>query len=477
MMKKISLLLLPLFLFASQKDITDELNTLKKEVAQLKQQMTYTQEDLDERMPIIEQSEKKTILDKLNFSPELLVRFDKLNYTNSKIEGENTKITEAGHPMIGEQRRDEFSKNFDPASYIRMRLNMSADMGNAKFHGRLIYANSTQSNQRLCILSRDIKSGSTTSSAFDVDRAYIDYLINPNSEYPFTFTFGLLPTTDGTPIQFKQGKKRSSMFPALVFDMNTYGIIGTKKIAKETFVRLIIAKAYTLRANFYPYQCNRENIYNASIAGAYADSQFYFLGNTLLSFGVNGIFNFKAQPYLGPDIDITDAHDLGSILTFGLGADIENFLTTQTTLFLHSALSNPHPNGAIDDYQITATNPDGFTDATYATGTLLQKDGYALYLGAKYNLNENINFGAEYNYGSKYWFSSTQGAEDIFNKLATRGNAYEAYTNWKFAKYLNTKISYLRIEEQYTGSGWHFGEPAKKTAVQDVFSLTLEARF
>ena len=478
-MIRYSILLLPLLAFASLSEEKIQYQEIKKELAELKEKMNNVHEDLDERLPIIEENERHTILDKINFAPEVLLRFDKFHYKTGEIEGEDTKI-QPPHPQAGEQRRDEFTKDFSPATFVRFRLNMSADMGDAKFYGRLLYSNSSQSNERICILSRDIKSGSSKSSAFDVDRAYVDYSPNKNSEYAFTFTFGLLPTTDGTPMQFKEDKPRSALFPALVFDMNTYGMIATQKLSQDTFVRFVVAKAYTLRENFYPYQCNRENIYNAGVAGIYADTKFYSLGKGLLSFGANALHNLKAQPYLGPDMDITDANNLGTMLAIGLGVDIQQFLKSDATLFLHSAISIPFDNGAIDDYQIKNPidpNDTGFTEANYATGPILQKDGYALYLGTKYDLNEEFYLGAEYNYGSKYWFSATQGAEDMFNKLATRGHAVELYTTWKYHKYLSAKLSYLGIKEEYTGSGWHFGEPAKKDAQQDIFSLTLEAKF
>jgi len=490
-MKKVSLLTLPLVLLASNSTINDKIQTLENEMKQLKQEMLYHQEDLDERMPIIEKIEKKSILDKVNFSPELMLRFDKFKYTNKSIENENTMIW--GNPDYQPDgtfnRRTGYSKDFDIASSIRFRLNMNADFDDVKFYGRMLYSNSSQANQRVCILSRDIKAG-TAASAFDVDRAYVDYSPNRDSEYAFTFSFGILPTTGGTPMQYAKGRKRNSMFPALVFDMNTYGMIGTQKLGEDTYARVILAKAYTLRPNFYPYQCNRENIDNANIMGAYADTKFHFLGNSLLTFGANMMHDLKAHPYLGPDVSSSDSHKLGTMLTFGLGLDIEKVLQTNTTLFMHTALSNPHGNGEDDDYQIVATSSGqtiqdgltedgktGFTESTYASGEMLGNNGYALYIGTKYDIDEKWNLGLEYNYGSKYWYSATQGAEDMFNKLATRGSAYEVYGVWKYNRYLNTKLSYLNIHEDYTGSGWHFGEPATKDATQSIVSLSLEARF
>jgi len=491
-MKIFILLTLPLLLLASQRDIDVRVQTLENEIKILQKKLKYHQEELDERIPIIEASEKKTILDTINFSPEILLRFDKYDYTNGMIgdtqEYENTLIYNHSGTPTGLSRRDNFTKNYDIASSLRFRLNMNAEFDDIKFYGRLLYMTSSQSNQRVCILSRDIKTG-TPGSAFDVDRAYVDYTLNKTSPYAFTFSFGILPTTNGTPMQYAQNKKRSSLFPALVFDMNTYGLIGTQKLGERTFARVVLARSYTLRPNFYPYQCNRENIDNANVAGLYFDTKQNFLGNSLLSFGVNMLNDLKAHPYLGPDVDSSNSHILGTILTFGLGIDIEKFMSTHNTLFFHTAVSNPHGNGKKEDYQIvananqglsdgkTADGHTGFTEADYASGAMLKNNGYALYTGLKYDINPLFNIGAEFNYGSKYWFSATQGAEDMYNKLALRGEAYELYGIWNFHKYLNAKVGFLNMHENYTGSGWHFGSPAKKDARQNIAYLSFEAKF
>lgn len=482
-MKILFLFLSTYYLLYSQDNLDTRVLELETQMQTLKNKMTLHQDELDERMPIIEMIEKKSILDKLNLSPEIELRVDKFNYKLGKITGENT-IIQTGE-YAGEQRRDEYTKNFDPSGYIHFRLNMNAQLdGKTSFHGRLIFANSTQANQRVCILSRDIKSHTST-SAFDLDRAYIDFTPNKNSDYAFTFSFGLLPTSGGTPMQFAQNTQRKSMFPALVFDMNSYGIILTQKFANESFARIILAKAYTLRDTFYPYQCNRENIDNATIIGAYSDTQFDILGgDTLLSFGVNMLQNLKAHPYLGPDVTASNTNVLGNMVTLGLGIDLKNIQQSGLTVFAHTALSNPHANGQIDDYQITTTNgvqnnPSdiGFSTAEYAKGEMLGSNGTSFYIGAKYDISQTLAFGTEYNYGSKYWFSATQGAEDMYNKLATRGDATEIYGMWKFHANLYAKLGFLQINEDYTGSGWHFGEPASKEGVQNISYLSLSAKF
>lgn len=508
-MKKTLLLLIPFLLSAEPVDLKNEIEFLKQRIKKLEEmviastakntkvdeivpeiriqkleeQVKNNTADITDGMDVLEVVERKTILDKINFSPELELRFDKMDYKVGEIAGENTLIYSG--PFTGQQRRKNYSKDFDPAGIIKFKLNMSAQLDdNVKFNGRMIFTNSSQSNERLCILSRDIKSNSA-SSAFDIERAYFDYTSNLNSETPFTFSFGLLPTTGGTPMQFSKNGQRQSMFPALVFDMNTYGVIGTQKFSDDTYIRGILAKAYTLRASFYPYQCNRENIDNANVIGMYVDTKLDFLGDSLFSFGVNMLHDLKAHPYLGPDIDSGSSQVLGNMFTFGAGLDVKKVADSDLTLFAHTAMSHPDGNGAKDDYQIV--NPaagtmidgvtQGFSEADYAQGEMLKDNGYSLYIGAKYDYTSALNFGLEYNYGSKYWFSATQGAEDMYNKLATRGNVAEIYSIWKFHKNINAKFAYMYSDEQYTGSGWHFGEPAKKDGTQSIISMSINAKY
>ncbi len=504
-MKKILLLAIPFILCASSEEIKNEIEFLKERIKKLEQQvnenainleetvpkikMQKLEEqvknntaDISENLPIIEAAEKKTILDKINLSPELELRLDKMDYKLGDIAEETTLMNPAD--PSSPYRRKEYSKDFDPAGLIRFKLNMSSQLDDkVKFNGRMIFTNSSQANQRLCILSRDIKSNPST-SAFDVDRAYFDYTPNTISQNPFTFSFGLLPTTGGTPMQFAQNTERKSMFPALVFDMNTYGVIGTKKLDENFYARAILAKAYTLGEAFYPYQCNRENIDNANVVGLYFDMKLNFLGDSLFSFGANMLHDLKAHPYLGPDIDSTNAHILGNMLTYGAGVDMKKVGQSDFTVFAHTAISTPQGNGQKDDYRIinpiaetTISNDVGFSDAPYAQGEMIKDSGYALYIGTKYDFLPSLNFGLEYNYGSKYWFSATQGAEDIYNKLATRGSVAEAYLTWKFYNNMSAKLGYIYTDENYTGSGWHFGEPASKDGTQNVSYINITAKY
>ena len=467
MMMRLLFLLFPLLLVADMTD--DRIKRLEERIAQLEGDHNSSVSSLEDMQVIVEEVERKSFTDVIDFTPEVRLRFDKMKYEVGEFEPIPTP--NADDTIL--RNRDDFKKNFGLASSVRFRLNMHANvLEDVSFHGRIVFQHSTQSNERLCILSHDIKSSGSI-SGIDFDRAYFDYKLNGDGDYPFIFSFGVLPTSGGTPMQFAEVRARQSVFPALVFDMDSYGLILTSELSElfgaKSFLRAIAAQAYTLNPNIYPYQCNRETLDNADIYGLYFDTRL--TENTLFSIGVNILDNLKAHPYLGPDITAQDAHNLGTMVSFGLGVDAETIGGSDLNIFVHSALSNPHGNGNEDDYKGI------FTESDYATGPMLTENGYSLYTGFHYDFTPSWMLGGEYNYGSKYWFAATQGAEDMYNKLATRGHVGEGYLIWKLNRYLFTKVGYMYTQEDYTGSGWHFGEPIAKGGEQQVGYLQINASF
>ena len=465
---RLLLLVFPLLLIADTAD--ERINSLEDRILQLEGQHNNTASNIDDMQSVVESVERKSFTDVIDFTPEVRLRFDKMHYEVGAFESAHDTANQT-------DTREDFDKDFGIASSVRFRLNMRAKpLEDVSFHGRLVFQHSTQSDQRLCILSNDIKASGSV-SGIDFDRAYFDYRFYQDSDYPFIFSFGVLPTSGGTPMQYAEMRARQSVFPALVFDMDSYGVILTSELTRlfggKSFLRAIAAQAYTLDPNIYPYQCNRETIDNADIYGLYFDT--YLTPYTLFSVGVNVLNDLKAHPYLGPDVTAEHADNLGRMITFGLGVDAEKVAGSQITLFFHTAMSHPHANGNEDDYG--PSSDVNFTNSDYATGEMLSSDGYSVYTGLLYDFGPSWILGAEYNYGSKYWFAATQGAEDMYNKLATRGHVGEGYLIWKFNRYMFSKLGYMYTKEEYTGSGWHFGTPIEKGALQQVGYLQLNASF
>ncbi|MCW9025706.1 MAG: hypothetical protein OQJ77_00185 [Thiovulaceae bacterium] len=90
MIKKIFIsIILVVFTYADSA-LEKKLEELELQIKELKNKTDNNKADLDEYIPIIEASETQSLLDKLDFLPELEVRMDKMDYKLGKIEGEDT---------------------------------------------------------------------------------------------------------------------------------------------------------------------------------------------------------------------------------------------------------------------------------------------------------------------------------------------------------------------------------------------------
>ena len=440
----------------------------------------YADTRIDELEDLVEKIETKSLSDKIEFSPELRLRSDFFQYNNrdssSQLITTNTTVaTDTTSDTRGESG-DAFNKVYQPHYSLRFRLNMTTSVyDNTKFFGRLLITKDTQNNERLCVLSRAITATSdSVATTFDIDRAYFDWRVADNT----IFTLGILPTTGGLSSNLIQNTPRKSVFPSLMFDMTTYGVALSTSLFDNTWIRTVIAKAYTLNDNIFYYQCNRETIYNAGVFGLFFETKIPLIPNNTYYIGVNTLLKLKATPYLGASnasVDMKNAKEMGNIHNFGSGIEVKNVYNF-LDFFAHASMSVPKPNGNTLDY---TTGTDPFTNDSYARGTMINNNGYAIYIGTRATIKQfnKAKIGIEYNQGSKYWFSATQGSEDVFNKLATRGNAIEAYYIQPFNEIISLRFGYLQIDEYYTGSGWHFGEPAIKNGRQTNLYYLLNAYF
>jgi hypothetical protein len=75
-------------------------------------------------------------------------------------------------------------------------------------------------------------------------------------------------------------------------------------------------------------------------------------------------------------------------------------------------------------------------------------------------ISEEGRWGVEYNHGSKFWRSMTYGEDtNVGSKLATRGDAYEAYfTEPLIEDVLSMQVRYTYIDYAFSGSNGFFGD-------------------
>ncbi len=481
--------------YVTQSELEDTISEMQETIDTMNQDNQEFQGDYTELENLVEELETNSLKDKFNWSGDFKGRMDSFSYKNNITR--NTPVPVGGESLAhnrGELNPDgsapsgtsgeSFDKKWKPHYNFRLRLNMTTEIiDDMKFTGRFVISKNTDNNERICILSRNITASSYVKKmAFDIDRAYIDYSFNKEGDIPLIFSAGILPTTGGPSANMKEGVKRKSVFPSIIFDANLIGGILSANLSKVTgldgtWARFIGGKAYTLNDDQFYYQCNREDVLNMDVAGAFLETKLPWDGfkDSTAYIGASYLGNLKLRPYLGSSsagMDIKHAKSTGSVINLASGVEIKSIKGSNFDIFAHIAMSIPNGNDE------TISFPDFSTD-TYASGGMISENGYSLFVGSKYTVTSwnDAQFGIEYNKGSKYWFSATQGSEDVFNKLATRGYVYEAYYTQPFNDDLNARIGVFEIDEAYTGSGWHFGEPAKKDAEQLNIYVEVNARF
>ena len=182
----------------------------------------------------------------------------------------------------------------------------------------------------------------------------------------------------------------------------------------------------------------------------------------------NGQYDIKAQYYYANNLidmgyDYTDPmapaatgfEQLGDLQNFtlsmqvnGVGEFINDFLD-DTVLFASVSASQTRPDGGM-----TAGGNYGML------GSQDNETGYSYWVGATFPaFMEGDRFGLEYNHGSKYWRSFTYGEDTLIgSKIATRGDAFEAYYNLPIiGETLYVQLRYTYINYDYSGSNGFFG--------------------
>jgi len=269
-------------------------------------------------------------------------------------------------------------------------------------------------------------------------------------------------------MQFKDNTVRKSTYSALVFDGNADGIVATMPLNKLTGIdgmsfRLAYGKGYQ-DSNNQSYIGNPNGIKDTNVYGAFFETGLGIDGS-LFQLGATTAKNVASMTKDSAGNDTNK--NIGDINIYSAFAEFTNFKDSGLDFFIHAAISQSKPNGVVTKQNFNGIDyPVGLL--TNTKGDTSTKTGNAFWIGARYSLPlkklHNPKIGLEYNHGSKYWFSFTQGSNDITNKLATRGSAIEAYYIQPINRYVYLRAGLTHINYDYTGSGWQIGAP------QDVSS-------
>lgn len=349
----------------------------------------------------------------------------------------------------------------------KLHLNMDSQItDNMKFAGRLAmykyWSTNTainNANQNMSVYD-PMQGRRPSDSSIFAERAYVDYLIDKDWSVPVTVTLGRQPSSDGPSHQFKDNTVRKSTYSALGFDGAADGVVTTFNLEKVTgmenaAIRLAYGKGYQA------YNTTNGSTQYIDTTTGVKDTQFYamFIDGSIP--GVKGslvqLGYVKAKDVAG----MSGGKNLGGIDIFGVMAEFTNVADSGLDLFAHYGMSRTDGNansvnmGGVPNYGLLGTDVMGDLDQKHT--------GQAFWIGGRYALPfaKAGKIGYEYNKGTQYWISFTNAANDLTNKLATRGDAHEVYYIQPLNRYAHLRAGAQFINYKYAGSGSHLGTPLK----------------
>ncbi len=470
----------------------ETVDELKNQIEQLKQQIQVLEQKVDQQINSqqaapasspdlkgleerVEKIETKTAGDNIQWGGDMRVRLDHMNWHVNPYQ----QFTGTTTPPVAVPAQDLSNA----AQYsLRLRLRMNANINeNLKFMGRLsmykLYGGSDVpifNGQPNTVLDSFNASHIPSTSALRVERALLKWDI---PKIPFTLAFGRMNSSEGPPLEVREGTERQATPQAIMVNAEVDGMhidyhldsIGLPEGTNIGFCAGIgyesgfggggqVSENFTLT----PFGLGHINgMKDSRVAGFTYDMPLMFqtggvINNTRLLFGYNrftnmtdipfgALINFPIPgPYTPPAPQyVTATNNLGNMDQ--LGVTWKHELGDTLTYFVSGGYILSHPNGRVSQYGFGGLLGDPTHD----------KSGTGVYTGVRYTPAKKVAFGLEFNHGSDHWFTYTPSAGEPNDKLAARGNVWEGYGRWDFAKNLSLRTGYIHYNYSTAFSGWH----------------------
>lgn len=430
--------------------------------------------DIAEIYDTLDEVETAALLDRINLGAEVRVRADNYRVKNYQATYYSLLTGDWAQNSIVDERNDgNWSSRF--------RINMDADVSRSiKFAARLTLKKNWADS--MGAFSHDNNRASVSDGGTDlkVERFYVDW--TPKFFLPIGVTFGRLPTGDGPPFELKENRKRQSYYPALIFDGEPDGIVAT--IGLEKITRLQNAGIRYFFANAVQYDTEHKSMsYLDSVADDfYKDNQVHGLFFEAELPGLrDSLFVLSyvpAQDLLMQSPDPTSSSpmaNVGDVTLMGAHLQLVDLFGLGIDVFGSYAENKNEPSGNTISMGSTPGPMDfGLMFDTMGGSSTAETTGRAVYAGLRYEIPVRFlnrpKIGFEYNKGSQFWFSYTPGPAELYNKMATRGEAYEAYYIQPFNKNLLMRVGGVKIVYDYSGSGMPIGYPTDFAVVNPMMS-------
>ncbi len=356
---------------------------------------------------------------------------------------------------------DGSSRSNDALMGMRLWLNMAyaADSHNV-FKGRLSMNKAfgadfgdMSSNRAFSMGTMFDWTGNTAlaDSHLKVSEAYWLYLGDRafGADIPWTFSIGRRPSTTGFLANLREDDPASSPlahvinveFDGLSSKLDLSNITGIPGMSFKVCMGRGSTNATPMFADSTPYAEN-EGLDNIDLAGfifePYNDGQFIVKTTWYRAFDLPGM----TVDNMGTPTGFKQYGNIdGAAISVLVDGITEDGYFADAKVFGSFAWSKTDPD-----------TPEGMLGSTES------ETGTSWWVGTQLPVTEKGVFGLEYNHGSQYWRPFTY-AEDtmIGSKLATRGDAYEAYFTYQLTDALSAQIRYTNIDYDYMGSQGFFG--------------------
>ena len=490
-MKKLGLflavLLLPVGLMAqSNEELMKQIEALKQQLQALEQKVATQQaapapaeemQQLDARLTKVE---IKTASDNISWGGDIRLRYDNQSWhvaPYQQVVGFNPLT---GMPITQQVPSQDWA---NPMQWsLRLRLKMNAKVtDNLRFMGRLsmykLYGGADVpvfNGQPNTVYNGFNSVRVPSNDVLHVERALLRYDF-PNA--PFTLAFGRMNTSDGPPLEIREGTERQATPMAMMVNAEVDGFhidYHMDKLGLPEGTTFGVCAGVGYEAGFggggqvsenytmTPFGMGRINaMKDTTVAGFIYDMPLLFeTGSTVNSarfmLGYNRfssmtdipfgtLVNFPIPgPYAQPSAQyVTATNNLGDMDQWGL--TWEHSIGDNFTYFVSGGFIKSHPNGKVSQY--------GF-------GGLLgdpnhSKKAYAYYAGVRWTPVQKIDLGLEFNHGSRRWFTYTPSSGEATDKLAARGSVWEGYLRYTFSKNTSLRVGYTYYDYSTAFSGWH----------------------
>jgi len=489
----------------------------KDEYQQIKEKVDLISDDINEFSEILEVVERKSLVDIIEASADLRVRFDRYDFYGHDYDL-NTGVKK--DPKLKEVVRILPSNRFR----LKLKANLSK---NLKFNSRLImYKNWADDDEPVYPeVNFFNQSRIPTNVNMKVERAYVDYFYEISDKLQMAFTFGRHPTTDGLPTDLRENTPRKSNYPGLAYDLETDAIavaLLLDKITKmpNTAFKIgasrrvddneasILGQPLSDKTGIYRVDENAMDEVNMFLIQFETGFNRPLLDSILIFnlFIVPDIptsdlrYNSDLSAFFDPDspLYVEKPDNIGHLVKYTLFFETKGFLNSNFDWFFGASYLKSKAKGALKfmfdpqkaslpgepilarhayaQYKTAienmptldpllkslqnAPNPIGLIN----DDGISDREGYAFHLGFRYNIPlTNLykpKIGFEYNYGSKYWFGANDGAEDPLRKLDIRGHVYDSYLIIPFNRFFMLRTGYTRAYYNYNnGFAYYHGQP------------------